>query len=68
MPVPPTWALPDLPAADAAEFAEYLTELFQTDVAEFYRPSFWPNTHDILPPYLRGRAAFQARLVMAATM
>lgn len=52
----------------AGEFADYLTELFQTDVAEFYRPSFWPNTHDILPPYLRGRAAFQARLVMAATM
>ena len=50
------------------DFEEYLRELFLTDVVEFFRPSFWPNTHDILPPYLRGRAAFQARLIMAATM
>ncbi|ADI14543.1 alpha-1,4-glucan--maltose-1-phosphate maltosyltransferase [Truepera radiovictrix] len=50
------------------DFEEYLTELFHTEVAEFYRPSFWPNTPDILPPYLRSRASFQARLVMAATM
>ncbi len=50
------------------EFTEYLSELFQTDVAEFYRPNFWPNTHDILPPYLRSKATYQARLVMAATM
>jgi starch synthase (maltosyl-transferring) len=50
------------------DFAEYLTELCRTEVAEFYRPNFWPNTHDILPPYLRSRVTFQARLVMAATM
>jgi starch synthase (maltosyl-transferring) len=50
------------------DFTEYLTELFQTEVVDFYRPSFWPNTPDILPPYLRSKATFQARLVMAATM
>lgn len=50
------------------DFEEYLRELFQSEVVEFFRPSFWPNTPDILPPYLRSRASFQARLVMAATM
>ena len=50
------------------EFSEYLRELCQTEVVDFYRPNFWPNTHDILPPYLRSRATYQARLVMAATM
>ena len=50
------------------DFTEYLHELCQTEVVEFYRPNFWPNTHDILPPYLRSRATYQARLIMAATM
>ena len=53
---------------DKTDFTEYLTELDQTEVAEFYRPSFWPNTHDILPPYLRSKPTYQVRLVMAATM
>jgi starch synthase (maltosyl-transferring) len=53
-----------------AEFTEYLTELTQTEVAEFYRPNFWPNTPDILPPHLThgGRPAFMARLVLASTL
>jgi starch synthase (maltosyl-transferring) len=51
-----------------SDFTAYLSELFQTEVVDFYRPSFWPNTPDILPPYLRSRATFQARLIMAATM
>ena len=50
------------------DFTEYLTELDQTEVAEFFRPNFWPNTHDILPPYLRSQPTYQVRLVMAATM
>ena len=52
------------------EFTEYLLELTQGDVAEFFRPNFWPNTPDILSEYLQygGRPAFMARLVMAATM
>ncbi len=33
------------------------------------RPSFWPTTHDILPPYLQhgGVAGFAVRAVLAAT-
>lgn len=52
------------------ELTEYLTELTQTEVSEYYRPNFWPNTPDILTEYLQsdGRAAFIARLVLAATL
>ena len=50
------------------EFQEYLTELFHTDVHNYYRPNFWPNTPDILPPYLREQSTFQARLVLASTL
>ncbi len=52
------------------ELIEYLTELTQTPVREFFRPNFWPNTPDILHAYLQtgGRAAFKIRLVLAATM
>ncbi|HSE82937.1 MAG TPA: alpha-1,4-glucan--maltose-1-phosphate maltosyltransferase [Thermodesulfobacteriota bacterium] len=52
------------------EFVQYLTELTQTEVAEFFRPNFWPNTPDILPEHLQfgGRPAFMMRLVLAATL
>jgi len=52
------------------ELTQYLTELTQTDVKEFFRPNFWPNTPDILNEYLQfgGRPAFITRLVLAATM
>ena len=52
------------------ELAEYMTELTQTPVHEFFRPNFWPTTHDILTPQFYGgeRALFIARLTMAATM
>jgi len=52
------------------EFSSYLTELTRTEVAEYFRPNFWPNTPDILPEHLQygGRAAFIARLVLAATL
>jgi starch synthase (maltosyl-transferring) len=52
------------------ELREYLEELTQTEAREFFRPNFWPNTPDILPEYLQtgGRAAFIARLVLAATL
>ena len=33
---------------NAAELAEYLTELTSPPVNEFFRPNFWPNTPDIL--------------------
>lgn len=52
------------------ELIDYLTELTRTEVREFFRPNFWPNTPDILPESLHhaGRAAFASRLVLAATL
>ena len=52
------------------ELERYLGELLRTELREYFRPSFWPNTPDILPEPLQygGRAAFQARLVLAATL
>ncbi len=52
------------------ELTEYLTELTQTGMKEYFRPNFFANTPDILHAYLQhgGRAAFQARLVLAATL
>ncbi len=52
------------------ELTEYLTELTQTDVAEYMRPNFFPNTPDILPEFLQrgGRPAFMIRFVLAATL
>jgi starch synthase (maltosyl-transferring) len=54
----------------AAEIIEYFTALTQTEVREFFRPSLWPNTPDILTEYLQlgGRPAFITRLVLAATL
>jgi starch synthase (maltosyl-transferring) len=53
-----------------AELTEYLTELTQTDVREYMRPNLFTNTPDILHEYLQhgGRAAFEARFVLAATL
>jgi len=52
------------------ELEEYCRELFQTEVAEFFRPNFWPNTPDILHEYLvhGGRPAHVIRLVLATTL
>ena len=52
------------------ELMEYLGELTQTQVGEYFRPNFWPNTPDILPEHLQygGRPAFMTRLVLAATL
>jgi starch synthase (maltosyl-transferring) len=53
-----------------AEIERYMHELTRTEVADFFRPNFWPNTPDILPESLQygGRAAFVVRLVLAATL
>ena len=53
-----------------AELIEYFTELTQTDVREYMRANLFANTPDILHEYLQrgGRPAFQARLVLAATL
>jgi starch synthase (maltosyl-transferring) len=52
------------------ELTQYLTELTGPPAAEFFRPSFWPNTPDILHEYLQlgGRPASIARAVLAATL
>ncbi|AQT68453.1 Alpha-1,4-glucan:maltose-1-phosphate maltosyltransferase 1 [Anaerohalosphaera lusitana] len=52
------------------ELQEYVNELTKTDVAEYMRPNFWPNTPDILPEHLQfgGRAAFIARVILAGTL
>ncbi len=53
-----------------AELTAYVEELVNTEMAEYYRPNFFANTPDILPPYLQtgGRPAFIIRLVLAATL
>ena len=52
------------------ELTEYLTELSRTDMANYFRPNFWPNTPDILHEYLQhgGRPAFKVRAVLAAML
>ena len=52
------------------ELQEYLTELTQTQMKEYYRGNFFANTPDILPHILQlgGRPAFRMRLVLAATL
>jgi len=54
----------------AWELEEYLTELTRTPLADYFRPNLWPNTPDILHEVLQhgGRPAFEARLVLAATL
>ena len=50
------------------EIEEYLRELSQTELADWFRPNFWPNTPDILHATLQygGPPAFRLRLVLAA--
>jgi len=52
------------------ELTEYFTHLMQSPVREYFRPSLWPNTPDILTEYLQhgGRPAFMTRLLLAATL
>jgi starch synthase (maltosyl-transferring) len=53
-----------------AELTEYLTQLTRSTLPQFFRPNFFANTPDILHEYLQrgGRPAFEARLVLAATL
>lgn len=52
------------------DLTQYLQEITQPPVSEFFRPNLWPNTPDILHEELQtgGRAAFFARYVLAATL
>ncbi len=52
------------------EIEQYYTELFHSEVADFFRPNSWPNTPDILTDQLQegGRPMYVQRLVLAATL
>jgi starch synthase (maltosyl-transferring) len=52
------------------ELESYLKEITRPPIRDFFRPSFWPNTPDILHKTLQegGRPAFMHRLILAATL
>jgi starch synthase (maltosyl-transferring) len=52
------------------ELTEYVSELAHSGEQEYFRPNFFANTPDILHAYLQhgGPHAFEARLVLAATL
>ena len=52
------------------DFIDYMTELTQTPVREYFRPNFFVNTPDINPRFLQhsGRAGFVIRAALAATL
>lgn len=52
------------------ELETYLKELTKTEMRYYFRPNFWPNTPDILPPALihGGENAHIMRLILAATL
>ena len=52
------------------EIKEYVEELTKTEMKEYFRPSFWPNTPDINPWKLQkpNEAAYMMQLFMAATL
>ncbi|HEX6511063.1 MAG TPA: alpha-1,4-glucan--maltose-1-phosphate maltosyltransferase [Chloroflexota bacterium] len=54
----------------AAELRDYLHELTQSEMAEYFRGNLFANTPDILHEVLQrgGKPAFQMRLVLAATL
>lgn len=54
----------------SAELREYLSELTQTPMVEYYRGNLFANTPDILHEYLvhGGRPAFRIRLLLAGTL
>ena len=54
----------------AWELRDYVTELTTSPLVDYVRPSFWPNTPDILDEHLRHAppSAFAVRLVLAATL
>jgi starch synthase (maltosyl-transferring) len=50
------------------ELTDYLIELTQTNLVDYFRPNFFTNTQDILTEYLQlgGLPAFKIRLALAA--
>jgi starch synthase (maltosyl-transferring) len=52
------------------ELTDYMNELVGTELRNYFRPNFWPNTPDILPYHLQhqGENIFIIRLALAATL
>lgn len=52
------------------ELTTYCEELVNSELKNYFRPNFWPNTPDILPFSLQGanRAAFVQRVILAGTL
>lgn len=52
------------------ELTQYMTELTQTELADYFIPNFWPNTPDILPYAMQASDAslYKQRLILAATL
>lgn len=52
------------------ELVEYLSDLTQSSLKEYFRPNFWPNTPDILPFNLQSgnESLFMIRYFLAATL
>lgn len=52
------------------ELEQYMTELTQTEMKYYYRPNFWPTTHDINPYSLQSghEPQFLIRYFLAATL
>lgn len=52
------------------ELEQYITELTRSEMRYYFRPNFWPNTPDILPPALisGGENAHITRVILAATL
>lgn len=53
-----------------AQMEEYMTQLTRSELREYFRPNFWPNTPDILAYELMGagQSMFSLRLILAATL
>lgn len=52
------------------ELIDYMIELTQSEMKEYFRPNFWPNTPDINPYHLQGanEAMHLLRYALAATL
>lgn len=52
------------------ELIDYMIELTQSEMREYYRPNFWPNTPDINPYHLQnaGESMHKIRYALAATL
>jgi len=52
------------------DLTEYVNELTKSEIREYFRPNFWPNTPDINPTHLQGanESKYLQRYALAATL